>query len=138
MALCLDKLGLLETLQKDVVIFQTRVGPGEEKTLSIYWNQQDRLERAFDRALTLLRKLQRERRAAEAEAAQAGSREQNPVPATPPQPVKPTPAPVPVPIPPVPIPDIATDSGAEPRVRVFSQLPGERASCLENNLPNVA
>jgi uncharacterized protein YjcR len=141
MALCLDKLAILENLQKDVMILQSKVGPGEEKTLSIYWNQQDRLERAFDRALTMLRKLQRERRAAEAEAeaeaAQATSQEQNPAPAPPPQPIKPAPAPVPVPTPGAAIPHAPIDSGAEPRVRVLSQVPEEIASRLDN-LPNVA
>jgi len=57
MALCLDKLSFLEGLQNEAMF--------TEQDRNIYWNQQDRLERGFDRALATLRKLQKERRASE-------------------------------------------------------------------------
>ena len=158
MALCLDKLGLLEGLQHDLLILHAKVGPGEEKTLSIYWNQQDCLERGFDRALTMLRKLQKERRAApaaqaasekpvapaaaekataqpaaEKPTAPAASQNEHPAPAAPPQPIKPAPEPVLVPI-----PGVAIHSSAEPPVPVLSQIPEEIASCFEHSLPEVA
>ena len=89
MALCLDKLTFLEGMQNDCLFTNSRdFDLSEEKALNIYWNQQERLERGFDRALATLRKLQKERRASETAPA---------APAPSPASVKPDPLPAPAP-----------------------------------------
>ena len=69
MALCLHKLAFLESLQNECLFDHSRhLDVSEDKALVIYWNQQERLERAFDRALSALHRLRKERRAAQPEA----------------------------------------------------------------------
>lgn len=84
MALCLDKLTFIEGLQNECLFNQPRkLIPSDNKGLIVYWNQEERLERAFDRALSALRKLQKERRAAQREATPeppAGRRRNRPSP----------------------------------------------------------
>jgi len=81
MALCIDKLVWLEAVQNECLYgtLPTRNSDiREEKALNIYWNQQERLERAFDRALAALRKLQKERRTSQVAAPASQDDDPNP------------------------------------------------------------
>jgi len=63
MAICLNKLAFLEGMQNECLFEKSHQFDLEEhQALNVYWTQENRLERAYDRAFDRLRKLQKERR----------------------------------------------------------------------------
>ena len=62
MALCLNKLAFLEGMQNECLFENShQFDLQEHQALNIYWGQENRLERAYDRAFDRLRALQKER-----------------------------------------------------------------------------
>jgi hypothetical protein len=62
MALCLDKLAFLEGMQNECLFEKShQFDLQEHQALNIYWGQENRLERAYDRAFDRLRALRKER-----------------------------------------------------------------------------
>src|ERR1043165_8565110 len=58
MALCLNKLAFLEGMQNECLFGGThQYGLDEHQALSVYWGQENRLERAYDRTFDRLRAL---------------------------------------------------------------------------------
>jgi hypothetical protein len=75
MALCLNKLAFLEGMQNECLFGGAhQYDLNEHQAMNIYWSQENRLERAYDRAFDRLRTLQKERLRA-----QAGPGGQNPL-----------------------------------------------------------
>ena len=68
MALCLNKLAFLESMQNECLFATThQYDLNEHQALNVYWSQENRLERAYDRAFDRLRALQKERLRAQAD-----------------------------------------------------------------------
>jgi hypothetical protein len=68
MALCLNKLAFLESMQNECLFAGShQYDLDEHQALTIYWSQESRLERAYDRAFDRLRALQKERHRAQAD-----------------------------------------------------------------------
>ncbi len=62
MALCLNKLAFLEGMQNECLFEKAhQFDLDEHQALNVYWGQENRLERAYDRAFDRLRTLQKER-----------------------------------------------------------------------------
>ena len=62
MALCLNKLAFLEGMQNGCLFEKShQFDLNEHQALNVYWSQENRLERAYDRAFDRLRALQKER-----------------------------------------------------------------------------
>ena len=70
MALCLNKLAFLESMQNECLFAGAhQYDLNEHQALNVYWSQENRLERAYDRAFDRLRALQKERPRAQADPA---------------------------------------------------------------------
>jgi hypothetical protein len=68
MALCLNKLAFLEGMQNECLFGGAhQYDLNEHQAMNIYWSQENRLERAYDRAFDRLRTLQKERLHAQAD-----------------------------------------------------------------------
>jgi hypothetical protein len=68
MALCLNKLAFLEGMQNECLFGGAhQYDLNEHQAMNIYWSQENRLERAYDRAFDRLRTLQKERLRAQAD-----------------------------------------------------------------------
>jgi hypothetical protein len=68
MALCLNKLAFLEGMQNECLFEKShQFDLNEHQALNVYWSQENRLERAYDRAFDRLRALQKERLRAHAD-----------------------------------------------------------------------
>ena len=68
MALCLNKLAFLEGMQNECLFGGVQqYDLNEHQALNVYWSQENRLERAYDRAFDRLRALQKERLRAQAD-----------------------------------------------------------------------
>jgi hypothetical protein len=75
MALCLNKLAFLEGMQNECLLGTTyQYDLSEHQALNVYWSQENRLERAYDRAFDRLRALQKERLRPQADSSGQASR----------------------------------------------------------------
>jgi hypothetical protein len=68
MALCLNKLAFIEGMQNECMFENShQFNLEEHQALNVYWSQENRLERAYDRAFDRLRAIQKERLRAQAD-----------------------------------------------------------------------